>query len=211
MLADGTVVVSAAGYPCGKGTSKCTGVIKYGVFRSTNDGASYAQTVVDSLYTGPQYLTDGLETIASDAAGTLVLMYSGAPSLGADNGVFVRQSVNGGATWSAAIPLLESGITADACYPAIVGAAAGSFRATFFDTRTREFNIWYRESSDGEKHDLDDRGENLRQDLGRAVQERQRFRGTIWRLQWHLGVVDRAPIAVFGESAAGQAHRAASG
>jgi hypothetical protein len=149
VLADGTVVTAAAGYPCGKGTSKCTGTISYNVFVSTNRGASYTQSVVDKLYTGPQYMTDGLETVASDAAGTLVLMYTGAPSLGANNGVFVRQSVNEGVTWSAPIPLIESGITADGCYPAIVGGASGSFRATFFDTRTGEFNVWYRQSSDG--------------------------------------------------------------
>lgn len=149
VLADGTVIAVAAGYPCGKGTSKCTGAISYNVFRSTSGGASYTQSVVDTLYTGPQYLTDGLETVASDAAGTLVLMYNGAPSLGANNGVFVRQSVNEGASWSAAIPLIGSGVVADGCYPAIVGAAAGSFRATFFDTRTGAFNVWYRQSSDG--------------------------------------------------------------
>ena len=149
VLADGTVVVAAAGYPCGKGSSQCTGTITYNVFRSTNGGSSYTQSVVDSLKTGVQYMTDGLETVASDAAGTLVLMYTGAPTLGGNNGVWVRQSVNSGASWSAAIPLLESGITADCSYPANVGGAAGSFRATFFDTRTGSFNVWYRQSSDG--------------------------------------------------------------
>ncbi len=124
VLADGTVVSAAAAYPCGKGSSQCTGTITYNVFRSTNRGASYSQSVVDTLYTGPQYMTDGLETIAADAAGTLVLMDTGAPSLGANNEVLVRQSVNEGASWSAPIPLLQSGITADGCCPAIAGGRA---------------------------------------------------------------------------------------
>jgi hypothetical protein len=149
VLADGTVVAAAAGYPCGSGSPKCTGQISYNIFRSTNGGTSYTQSVVDSLYTGPQYMTDGLETLASDAAGTLVMMYSGASALRADNRVYVRRSVDEGVTWSAPIPLIESGIPVDGSYPAIVGASAGSFRATFMENRSGEFNVWYRQSSDG--------------------------------------------------------------
>ena len=102
----GTVVAAAAAYPCGKGSSQCTGTITYNIFRSTNGGSGYTQSVVDTLYTGGVYMTDGLETIASDASGTLVMLYTGAASLGVNNKAFVRQSVNDGATWSAAIPLL---------------------------------------------------------------------------------------------------------
>jgi hypothetical protein len=145
----GTVVATAAAYPCGKGSSQCTGTITYNIFRSTNGGSSYTQSVIDTLYTGDVYMTDGLETIASDTSGTLVMMYTGAASLGVNNKAFVRQSVNDGVSWSAAIPLLAAGNNSDACYPAIVGGAAGSFRASFFDTRTGGFNVWYRESSDG--------------------------------------------------------------
>ena len=149
VLADGTVLLSAAGYPCSKGTSQCTGQIKVTTFRSVNGGASYTQNVVDTVYTGPQWMTTGLETIAADSAGTLVLMYTGAPSLGALDIVLVRRSTDKGLTWSAATPLLDSGVSADACYPAIVGGSAGSFRASFFDNRTGAFNVWYRESVDG--------------------------------------------------------------
>ncbi len=149
VLSDGTVLLSAAGYPCSKGTSQCKGQITITTFRSTNGGASYTQKLVDTVYTGPQWMTNSLETVASDASGTLVLMYTGAPSLGAFNAVFVRRSTDKGLTWSAATPLLDAGVSADACYPAIVGGAAGSFRATFFDTRTGEFNVWYRQSADG--------------------------------------------------------------
>ena len=149
VLADGTVLLSAAGYPCSKGTSQCSGQIKVTTFRSVNGGTSYTQNVVDTVYTGPQWMTTGLETIAADSAGTLVLMYTGAPSLGALDIVLVRRSTDKGLTWSAATPLLDSGVSADACYPAIVGGSAGSFRASFFDNRTGAFNVWYRESVDG--------------------------------------------------------------
>lgn len=149
VLADRTVILAAAGYPCGSGSPKCTGRISYNIFRSANGGASYTQSVVDKLYTGPQYMTDGLETVASDPAGTLVMMYSGASALGADNEVYVRRSVDEGTTWSAPIALIKPGITASGSYPAIVGARGDSFRATFMLNRNGEFNVWERQSSDG--------------------------------------------------------------
>ncbi|MGH8291331.1 MAG: sialidase family protein [Steroidobacteraceae bacterium] len=149
VLADGTVVTAAAGYPCGSGSPKCTGQITYNIFRSTDEGAAYTQSVIDTLYTGPQFMTDGLETVAADAAGTLVMMYTGAASLRADNQVHVRRSVDEGVRWSTSIPLTGSGNSADFSYPAITGAGAGSFRATFMDDRAGKFNVRYRQSSDG--------------------------------------------------------------
>lgn len=149
VLADGTILTAAAGYPCGSGSPKCTGRISYNIFRSTNGGVSYTQSVLDTLYTGRQYMTDGLETLASDAVGTLVMMYSGASSLGGDNGVYVRRSVNAGVTWSAPIPLAEPGVTENGSYPAIVGTRGDGFRATFMNDRAGEFNVWERQSTNG--------------------------------------------------------------
>ncbi len=149
VLADDTILTAAAGYPCGSGSPKCTGRISYNIFRSTNGGQSYTQAVVDTLYTGRQYMTDGLETMAADAAGTLVMMYSGASSLSGDNGVYVRRSNTAGASWSAPIRLTEPGATANGSYPAIVGTRGDGFRATFMVDRAGEFNVWERQSSDG--------------------------------------------------------------
>ena len=64
-----------------KGTSQCKGQINITTFRSANGGASYTQKLVDTVYTGPQWMTNSLETVASDASDTVVLMYSGAPTL----------------------------------------------------------------------------------------------------------------------------------
>jgi hypothetical protein len=147
VLADGTVVASALSYPCSKGTSQCKGIINATTFRSTNLGVSYTQTLVDQLYTGPQWMTNGLETIASDATGNLMLMYSGAASQGANNQMYARRSTDKGVTWGSRT-LLSTGPGADACYPAIAGGSSGNFRATYFDNRTSAFNVWYRETTD---------------------------------------------------------------
>src|SRR5262249_850607 len=53
---------------------------------------------------------------------------------------------NKGVSWGSRT-LLSTGSSADACYPAIVGGASGSFRATYYDTRTTAFNVWYRETT----------------------------------------------------------------
>ncbi len=147
VLATGEVIVAAASYPCSKGTSKCKGIINITTFRSANLGVSYTANQIEQLYTGPQWLTNTLETVASDASGGLMLMYNGASTLGANNQMYARYSGDKGLTWGARI-LLSTGPTVDAAYPAIVGHNAGNFRAVYYDNRTGGYNVWYRETND---------------------------------------------------------------
>ena len=148
VLPNGTVLMAAAAYPCGKGTTACAGSINISVFRSTNAGASFSQQNVESVSSGVDFATSALASIAGDAAGNAVVIYTGASSVGATSQIYVRRSTNSGSTWS--VPTeLGAGESVNAAFPAIAGAAGGSFHAAFMDTRTGAWNTWYRSSTDG--------------------------------------------------------------
>ena len=81
VLANGTAVLSASDYP---GSSHQTsGQVNIETWRSTNGGTSWARTVIDQVYTGVNFETSSTTTVGSDAAGTLVALYSGATTQGA--------------------------------------------------------------------------------------------------------------------------------
>ena len=88
--------MAAAAYPCGKGTTACAGSINISVFRSTNAGASFSQQNVESVSSGVDFATSALASIAGDAAGNAVVIYTGASSVGATSQVYVRHSTNSG-------------------------------------------------------------------------------------------------------------------
>jgi hypothetical protein len=88
-------------------------------------------------------------TVASDAAGTLVLLYSGSTTVGANGKVYVRRSTDSGATWSAATEMTTSAGGADATSVAAAGKATGQFVITWMDKRGGGWNVWERESTDG--------------------------------------------------------------
>ena len=103
---------------------------------------------MESVSSGVDFATSALASIAGDAAGNAVVIYTGASSVGATSQVYVRHSTNLGSTWS--VPTeLGAGVSVNAAFPAIAGAAGGSFHAAFMDTRTGAWNTWYRSSTDG--------------------------------------------------------------
>jgi hypothetical protein len=56
VLPGGHVLMAASSYPCGKGTSQCSGPVNINVFRSTDGGGSWTEEFVDtSLFTGPDF------------------------------------------------------------------------------------------------------------------------------------------------------------
>ncbi len=148
VLPDGTVLLAAAAYPCGKGTSVCSGAINISVFRSTDGGASFTEQNVDTVSSGVDFATSALATLASDAAGRTLLIYTGAPSVGANSQLFIRHTIDGGITWSTPREI-GSGPAANAAFPAIAAGASGSFHAIYVDNRTGAWNTWYRSSTDG--------------------------------------------------------------
>jgi hypothetical protein len=149
VLPNGTAVMVASEYPESGNNTKQNGPIPIVVFRTTNGGASWTRTVADTLNTGVTYATSSVTTVASDAAGTLALVYSGSLTVGAPGHVFVRRSTDSGATWGARSELTTSAGGADATSVAAAGKAAGQFTVTWMDARGGGWNVWQRGSTDG--------------------------------------------------------------
>jgi hypothetical protein len=146
LTTDGTVVMAAAEYPEKGNNTKNTGPINIVAFRSTNGGVSWQRTVVDVLNTGASFATSSVATVASDAAGNLVLLYSGSTSVGANGKVYVRLSSDSGATWSAAAEMTTQAGGADATSVAAAGKGS-EFVITWMDNRGGGWNVWERQST----------------------------------------------------------------
>ena len=149
VLPNGTALFAASEYPEKGNSTKLTGPIPIVVFRTVDGGTTWQRTVADTLNTGATFATSSVTTIASDAAGKLLLLYSGSTSVGANGKVYSRTSADSGATWSAATELTTSAGGADATSVAAFGKASGQFVITWMDKRTGAWNVWERQSSDG--------------------------------------------------------------
>ncbi len=149
VLPNGTAVIVASEYPEKGNNTKITGPINIVAFRSTNAGGTWQRTVTDTLNTGATFATSSVTTVASDASGALVLLYSGSTSVGANGKVYVRRSTDSGASWSARVEMTISAGGADATQVAAAGKAAGQFVITWMDNRGGGFNVWERQSADG--------------------------------------------------------------
>jgi hypothetical protein len=146
VLPNGTVVMAASEYPEKGNNTKNTGPVNIVAFRSTDHGATWQRTVVDVLNTGATFATSSVTTVGSDAAGNLVLLYSGSTSVGANGKVYVRRSSNSGATWSAAAEMTTQAGGADAT--SVAEAGKGSlFVITWMDNRGGGWNVWERQST----------------------------------------------------------------
>lgn len=134
-----------------------TGQVQVAVIRSTNGGASWTTTFVDTSQqqpacTVPSCPADFMASqlaIAADAAGTLMVAYTLNTAAGAPKDLFVRTSTNG-ASWGART---EIGANAgDAGFPVIeAGTGAGDFRVAWQDNRNgaTSWNTWYRRTTNG--------------------------------------------------------------
>jgi hypothetical protein len=134
-----------------------TGPVQLVVLKSTDGGAHWAQSVVDTSQqqpacTVPQCGTDFFASSASldiDSAGTLLLAYSANSVPGANKTLYARTSTNG-TTWSARISL--SANSGDNGFPSVeAGTAAGDFRVAWQDSRNGPtgWNTWYRRTTNG--------------------------------------------------------------
>ena len=148
VLPNGTGVIVASEYPEKGNNTKMTGPIKIVAFRTTDGGATWQRTVADTLNTGATFATSSVTTVASDAAGNLVLLYSGSTSVGANGKVYVRRSTDSGATWGAAAEMTTSAAGADATSVAAAGKG-NEFVITWMDKRGGAWNVWERQSTDG--------------------------------------------------------------
>jgi hypothetical protein len=149
VLPNGTALMVGSEYPENGNNTKNTGPIPIVVFRTTNGGMSWTRTVADTLNTGVTFATSSVTTVASDANGNAVLVYSGSLSVGAAGHVYYKRSTDSGATWGARTELTTSAGGADATSVAAAGKGNGLFTVTWMDARGGGWNVWQRGSTDG--------------------------------------------------------------
>jgi hypothetical protein len=149
VLPNGVAVMVASEYPESGNNTKLTGPVPIVELRTTNGGGSWTRTVVDTLKTGATYATSSVTTVAADATGRLVLVYSGSLTVGANGHVYMRRSTDSGVTWSRRSEMTTSAGGADATSVAAAGKGSGDFTLTWMDSRTSAWNVWQRGSTDG--------------------------------------------------------------
>lgn len=156
-LPNGTVVFSEVAY-----AQDSTGPSQIQVHRSTDNGATWQVTDVDTVQEMPHCTSAGCgidyygpqAVVAADAGGRLVLAYNGTSTALSPQRLYVRRSTDSGATWSArndVTGLAGSGSgVAGAAFPAAVGTGNGDMRMFFMDDRfgPSAWNTWYTRSTD---------------------------------------------------------------
>lgn len=154
VLPDGRAVSSQISFTYSGPAAAAEGVVKIHVYASEDGGATWTNTVVDTLELGSPCASelcyadfyDSGPALAADEDGDLVLVYSGAQEPGGPRTIYARSSTNGGRTWSARVSLSPSG--ANAAFVAAAGVGDDGARIYFADQRTGRWNVWYRTSTD---------------------------------------------------------------
>jgi hypothetical protein len=153
VLPNGTVVFSEISFTYSGPGGAATGPVLIHVFRSTDRGATWSDTVIDTLQLGTPCTSAGCyadfydsgPALAMDTGGDLVLVYSGATTSGGPRTVYARSSRDSGATWSSRVVLSPSGV--NAAFPAAAGTGNDDVRVWFMDQRTGRWNTWYTTST----------------------------------------------------------------
>jgi hypothetical protein len=148
-----TIVFSEISFTYSGPGAAAEGPVLIHVFRSIDHGATWTDAVIDTVQLGtpcisaacyPDFYDSG-PALAMDAAGDLVMVYSGAITAGGPRTVFATSSRDGGATWSSRVTLSLSGV--NSAFPAAAGAGNDGVRVWFQDQRTGRWNTWYTTSS----------------------------------------------------------------
>lgn len=151
---DGTVLFVATDY-----AQDYTGDTYVDVIRSTNGGASFTTTRVDtSKEAGACAWAPGcyfgflgpVAGIAVDTAGKAVLAYNAGNAVGAPQRLYARTSTNGGVSWSARVELSDPNPALHNGFPAVAaGPAVGDFRILWQGGGNSSWNAWHRRSTNG--------------------------------------------------------------
>jgi hypothetical protein len=154
VLPNGTVVFAQISFSYTGPDHAAEGVQRIHVFRSTDDGDTWSEIVVDELELGRECTSrscygdfyDSGPALAADADGDLVIVYNGASEHFGPQTVYARSSKNGGLTWSDRVPLSKDG--ANAAFPAAAGEGNDGVRVWFMAQRNQRWQVWYRASDD---------------------------------------------------------------
>jgi hypothetical protein len=92
---------------------------------------------------GPQVV------VTVDASDHVYVLYNAGTRDQGPPSVWYRSSSDGGASWSARVPIHSSIGSAWALFPAIEGGMANEVHVAWMDNRTGQYNVWYRTSTDG--------------------------------------------------------------
>jgi hypothetical protein len=157
VLPNGTVVFSQSSVAYTGPGAAPEGQVQVHAIRSTNQGSSWSNIVVDSVELGAECVAAGCTSdyylghsaVSADASGALVMLYDGATTAGGPQTVWSRRSTDGGATWSARTALSTSGVFSS--FPAMESRGAGDVRIFYMqqDAGPDAWNVWYRSSADG--------------------------------------------------------------
>src|SRR3954464_6531397 len=158
VLPNGNVVFSESSLDYSGPGGSLVGQSQIDVIRSTNKGASWTNSVVDTVELSPVCTAAGCPddyypghtAISADASGNLVLLYDGATTSHGNDTIWSRRSTDAGATWSTRQPLSTGGEMGD--FPAVESRGSGDVRAWYMQTSGGNFdawNVWYRSSTDG--------------------------------------------------------------
>ncbi len=158
VLPNGTVVFSESSIDYGGQGGAAQGQVQFHAFRSTNQGGSWQNVLVDTVELGEPCVAAGCYAdfysghsgVSADAAGNLVFVYDGATSSGGKQFAFAKRSTDGGLTWSARTTLSAAG--EHVAGPTVESRGAGDVRVWFAQTNGGShdaWNIWYRSSTNG--------------------------------------------------------------
>lgn len=154
---DGDIAISAASYRLPYSTVGRRAPIRIEVERSTDGGASFQTTIVDTVAQPRGCISDGCpfghysgHAVVALTDGALVLAYDGALEAGGDQYAWVRRSPDFGATWSERTRLSATvpGVVATNL---AIAAAGGEVRVGWQDSRNgaSRWNTFVRASHDG--------------------------------------------------------------
>jgi hypothetical protein len=154
VLPDGRVVSTQNSFTYSGPAAAAEGVVLQHVYTSDDEGATWTDTVVDTLELGTECTSelcyadfyDSGPALAADDDGDLVIVYSGASEPEGPRTVYARSSTDGARTWSSRQALSPSG--ANAAFAAAAGVGDDGVRVYFADQRTGRWNVWYRSSQD---------------------------------------------------------------
>ena len=154
VLPNGIVVFAQISFAYTGPDHAAEGVQRIHVFRSTDDGDTWSEIVVDELELGRECTSrscygdfyDSGPALAADDDGDLVIVYNGASEHFGPQTVYARSSKNGGLTWNDRVPLSKDG--ANAAFPAAAGEGNDGVRVWFMAQRNQRWQVWYRASDD---------------------------------------------------------------